>query len=159
VSLEIRTIQSNNEIHECANLMSNSKPWVTLGRTYKESILLLQDTSREVYIALIEGETVGFIIIQMQGAFRGYIPTLAIKPEFRNQEIGSSLLKFAEKRIFRETPNVFICVSSFNENAKRLYIRLGYEVVGKLRNYIISGHSEILLRKSISPLSEFQSSL
>ena len=158
MSLKIRKIQSDNEIHECANLMSNSEPWVTLGRTYKESIFLLQDTSREVYIALIEDELVGFFIIQMQGAFRGYIPTLAIKPEFRNQGIGSSLLKFAEERIFRETPNVFICVSSFNENAKRLYIRLGYKVVGELENYIISGHSEILLRKSISPLSEFQSS-
>ena len=43
MSLKIRKIQSDNEIHECANLMSNSEPWVTLGRTYKESIFLLQD--------------------------------------------------------------------------------------------------------------------
>jgi ribosomal protein S18 acetylase RimI-like enzyme len=53
----------------------------------------------------------------------------------------------------QQTANVFMCVSSFNIEAKRLYIRLGYEVVGELRDYIVAGHSEILLRKTIGPLA------
>ena len=52
------------------------------------------------------------------------------------------------------TPNVFICASSFNPAAQRLYERLGYTVVGELTDYIARGHSEILLRKTTGPLNE-----
>ena len=79
-------------------------------------------------------------------------------PEWRNRGIGTNLIRFAEKRILREAPNVFICVSSFNKGAERLYRRLGYEVVGELRDYVVAGHSETLLRKTIAPLSGFRGS-
>jgi hypothetical protein len=39
--------------------------------------------------------------------------------------------------------------------ARALYLRLGYEVVGELRDYLVRGHSEWLLRKSVGPLAEF----
>jgi hypothetical protein len=29
---------------------------------------------------------------------------------------------------------------------------MGYEVIGELKDYIVAGHSEILLRKSTGPL-------
>jgi ribosomal protein S18 acetylase RimI-like enzyme len=65
------------------------------------------------------------------------------------------LIRFAENRILGETPNVFLCVSSFNPMALRLYKRLGYEAIGELTNFIVPDHSEILLRKTIGPLVEF----
>jgi len=37
-----------------------------------------------------------------------------------------------------------------------LYERLGYEVVGELKDYIVPGHSEMLLRKTIGPLVELR---
>ncbi|WP_413038764.1 GNAT family N-acetyltransferase [Roseofilum sp. SID3] len=49
------------------------------------------------------------------------------------------MIDYAEKRIFQSTPNVFICVSSFNPGARKLYERLGYSVIGELHDYIISG--------------------
>ena len=49
-----------------------------------------------------------------------------------------------------------MCVSSFNTEAQKLYLRLGYEIVGELKDYIVAGYSEILLRKTIGPLSEFR---
>jgi len=64
-------------------------------------------------------------------------------------------MRFAGKRIFVETPNVFICVSSFNQNAQAFYKKLEYVIVGGLKDYIVSGHSEILLRKTIGPLKDF----
>jgi hypothetical protein len=66
--------------------------------------------------------------------------------------VGSALLAFAEERIFREHPNVFICVSDFNPGARRLYERLGYRLVGELADYVVAGHSELLLRKTRGPL-------
>jgi ribosomal protein S18 acetylase RimI-like enzyme len=126
-----------------------------LRRGYEASLETLSVPSKEVYLALSDDEIVGFIILNMQGAFVGFIQTVFVSPEWRGEGIGSKLLDFVEGRILSETPNVFMCVSSFNRDAQRLYRRHGYEVVGELKDYIVSGHSETLLRKTISPLSEF----
>lgn len=50
-----------------------------------------------------------------------------------------------------------MCVSSFNVAARRLYERVGYQVIGELTNYIVQGHSEFLLRKTRGPLTGFSS--
>jgi len=156
LSVEIRRLQNAVEAEKCAELMANSEPWITLRRTYEGSMKMLSDPSREVYLAVVKDEIVGFIVLIMSGAFVGYIQTVGVMPEWRDRGIGSKLLKFAEDKIFAKAPNVFMCVSSFNKKAQKLYKKLGYEVIGELKDYIVSGHSEILLRKSIAPLSEFR---
>jgi ribosomal-protein-alanine N-acetyltransferase len=155
IQIEIRQLQETAEVDTCARLMASSEPWVTLCRDYNASVKTLTDPAKEVYLAILASEIAGFIILNMHGAFIGYIQTVCVEPAWRNRGIGSRLLAFAEARIFSQAPNVFLCVSSFNEAAQRLYRRLGYEVVGELRDYIVSGHSEILLRKTVGPLSEF----
>ncbi len=155
VSIVIRRLQSTVEAESCARLMAESEPWITLGRDYAASLKLVIDPTRETYVALVEEELVGFIVLLMQGAFVGYIQSVAVMPDWRNQGVGSQLLAFAEKRIFEESPNVFICVSSFNPDARRLYRRLGYHMVGELPDYIMEGKSEILLRKTIGPRAAF----
>lgn len=156
VNPEIRELRHTDEAHECAQFMANSEPWITLRRTYDDSMEILSDPSKEVYIAVVRNEIVGFVILQMCGAFNGYIQSVGVIPQWRNRGIGSSLIKFAEDRIFGETPNVFICVSSFNKKALKLYERLGYEIIGELKNYIVPNYSEILLRKTIASLTEYK---
>ncbi len=155
-SVQIRKLSSPLETETCARLMANSEPWITLRRSYEDSLRILNDPAREVYLAMASNRILGFIVIQMNGAFVGYIQTVAVVPEWRGKGIGSRLLKYAEERIFKEFPNVFMCVSSFNKKAQNLYQRLGYQVVGELKDFIVSGHSEILLRKTIAPLTEFK---
>jgi ribosomal-protein-alanine N-acetyltransferase len=154
--IDIRQLKGADEVHLISEFMANSEPWATLKRTYEESVSMLNDPMREVYVADVGGEVAGFTILQMKGAFVGYIQTVGVFQSWRNLGIGSRLIRFAEGRIFREAPNAFICVSSFNERARRLYERLGYKVVGELTDYIIPGHSEILMRKTIAPLTEFK---
>jgi [ribosomal protein S18]-alanine N-acetyltransferase len=149
----ISRLEREADARECARLMASSEPWLTLGRSYDTSLHIIQDPTREVFILRGEGKLAGFLILCMTGAFVGYIQTICIHPDHRGQGLGSKLVTFAEQRIFRESPNVFMCVSSFNQDARRLYERLGYQVVGELTDYIVRGHSEILLRKTIGPLT------
>ena len=138
--------------------MTDSEPWRTLGRDYETSLRIVTDPVKEVYVAYAGTEIdaiAGFLILNMTGAFVGYIQTVCVAPEWRGRGLGAILISFAEERIFRETPNVFMCVSSFNTDAQRLYERLGYQRVGELADYIVAGHSEILLRKTIGPLTGF----
>ena len=156
----IRRLATDDEAWACAELMASSDPWRQLGRTLEQSYRIVQDPAREVYVALepspgADRPVAGFIVVSMRGAFVGYIQSVAVRPEWRGRGLGTALMEAAERRILRETPNVFICVSSFNAGARRLYERLGYTIVGELADYIVRGHSEILLRKTTGPLSEF----
>jgi ribosomal protein S18 acetylase RimI-like enzyme len=153
---EIGRLRHAAEAEVCARMMAKSEPWITLQRDFDTSLGMITDRSREVYLATIDGQVAGFIVLVMRGAFVGYIQSICVAPEWRGQGIGSQLMAYAERRIFSETPNAFICVSSFNRGARRLYERLGYEVIGELEDYIIRGHSEILLRKTIAPWREFR---
>ncbi|HEY5939629.1 MAG TPA: GNAT family N-acetyltransferase [Gemmatimonadales bacterium] len=155
--LAISPLQSEDEARACARLMAASEPWITLGRSYDTSLDIIGDRTREVYLARDETGLAGFVILCMTGAFVGYIQTVCIAPSRRGQGLGSRLVEFAERRILKVSPNVFMCVSSFNVDAMRLYQRLGYKVVGELTDYIVRGHSEFLLRKTVGPLAGFSS--
>ncbi|EEF59676.1 GNAT family N-acetyltransferase [Pedosphaera parvula] len=148
-------MQNIEEARIGAELMAGSEPWLTLRRDFKHAYNLLTDPSMEVYIGRVGGDVVGFVMVNMQGAFAGYIRALAVMPEWRSQGVGRQLLQYAEKRIFRESPNVFLCVSSFNPRAQAFYHRLDYECIGELKNYVIMGASEMLMRKTIGPKEAF----
>jgi [ribosomal protein S18]-alanine N-acetyltransferase len=154
--LFIRPIQGSIESEQCARMIVGEEPWVRFGTSYEASLRRMQDTSKEIYVAEFDAQVLGFVIINMRGAFIGYIQTVCVAAEQRGRGIGTKLIEWAEARIFRDSPNVFICVSSFNQNACRLYKRLGYSLVGELQNYIIEGSSELLLRKSQGAWIDFQ---
>lgn len=135
--------------------MADSEPWRTLGRGYEASRSLIADPTREVYVAEDDDGLAGFLILCTVGPFTGYLQTLCLAPGRRGQGIGTRLVAFAEERLFAISPNVFLCVSSFNDGARRLYPRLGYEYVGELRDYLVRGHSELLYRKTRGPWQEF----
>ncbi len=154
-SLAIAPLASDAEAQWCARLMSSSEPWITLGRSYADSLERMRNPDKERYVARLGSVLAGFVVLNMQGAFVGYIQTICVSPEFRNRGIGTKLVEFAEKRIFPVSPNVFICVSSFNFQARKLYERMGYKMVGALMDYVVRDHSELLLRKTTGPIAEF----
>jgi ribosomal protein S18 acetylase RimI-like enzyme len=68
----------------------------------------------------------------------GYIQTVCVRADRRGQGLGAALIQFAEERIFRDSPNVFMCVSSFNADGRRLYERLGYEQIALRRAFVVA---------------------
>jgi [ribosomal protein S18]-alanine N-acetyltransferase len=151
IACTIAPLNSETDAEACAALMARSEPWITLGRSYDACLSIVRDSTREVYLARTEAGLAGFLILCMVGPFVGYIQTICIDPGQRSRGLGSQLIDFAEQRILTQSPNVFMCVSSFNLDARRLYERKGYRVVGELTDYIVAGHSEILLRKTVGP--------
>jgi ribosomal protein S18 acetylase RimI-like enzyme len=151
-ALAIRPLGARVEAEACAQMMSATEPWITLGRDYDACLRVLLDETRERYVAREGDRLAGLLVLNLKGAFVGYIQTVCAAPGCRGRGVGTALVTFAEERIFREHRNVFICVSDFNHGARRLYERLGYRLVGELADYVVAGHSELLLRKTRGPL-------
>jgi [ribosomal protein S18]-alanine N-acetyltransferase len=157
----IRPLATADDAHWCAALMASTEPWLTLGRSYTQIRALVEAPDREVHIAIRGGRgdgerRLGCVVLVLHGAFIGYLQAIVVADNCRGQGIGSALLDFTESRIAQVSPNVFLCVSSFNTDARRLYERRNYELVGTLTNYIVTGHDELLMRKTIGPWSEFR---
>jgi ribosomal protein S18 acetylase RimI-like enzyme len=136
----------------CAGMMAVQDPWLALGMDLRQCLLAFEGSFREVYILSVGREIRGFAIIQPFGTFRGYIQTLCIHPGFQGRGYGKRLLQFSEEEIARYSPNVFICVTSTNKRAYDLYLRSGFELVGELKDFLKTGFTELLLRKSSGPL-------
>jgi ribosomal protein S18 acetylase RimI-like enzyme len=136
-----------------AGVMAASEPWLTLGRGRADALKLLRNRRKQCFVVRSQSERAGFLVLDRNGPLGGYVQTIGVAPEMRGRGIGSATLRWAEARIFKTHRNVLLCVSSFNRGAQRLYRRAGYEVVGRLRDYVVAGHDEILLRKTRGPLS------
>ena len=153
--LEIGRLNGDAEARVCAEMMASSDPWIFFGRTFEQCLARVTNPSGEVWVAREDGIARGFIILLLQGAFVGYIQVVCVAADARSRGVGSKLVAFAEERIFRQFPNVFLCVSSINPRARQLYERLGYKLVGELDDYVTRNCSEFLMRKSVGPLDEF----
>jgi ribosomal-protein-alanine N-acetyltransferase len=154
--MEIKKAHTNTELDTCALLMSSLEPFVTLNIQYEKARAGMEGDSKEVYMAIVDGQFAGFMVLMFAGVLRGYLQTLCIDPAYQGQGIGTALIRLGEERFAKEFPNVFICVSPFNMGAQKLYYRLGYEKIGELKDHIIAGADEYILRKQLCPIAEFK---
>ena len=155
VEVVIRRLQTAGEGRALARMMTESEPWLTLCRSFDDNLKLILDPAKEAYVAVAGDSALGIVLLHLHGPLNGYLQLIAVMPESRKAGIGLKLIHFAEERIFQVSTNVFLCVSSFNLRAQKLYARLGYERVGEFKDYIVAGHSEILMRKTLGPQSAF----
>ena len=157
-AIQIKPVTTLEEQQWCARLMADSEPWISLNRSFEDGMVLMQQAPDEIqaFIAMEAATPLGFVVIKLKGAFVGYIQVIAVSPEARGKGIGTLLLDHAEANIFQKSPNAFICVSSFNHRARKLYESRGYQLLGTLENYLENGFSEHLLRKTMGSINDFR---
>lgn len=121
--------------------------------TRQQMIHLLTDYNSVGLIAKVDEKIVGFIIGMIyfdRNSSVGHILTIDVLPTYRRRGIGQMLIQEMEK-IFKNK-GVRTCrleVREDNIAALRLYQKLGYEAVAKLKNYYGNFHG-IYLRKNLT---------
>lgn len=153
--MKISRLRTTGEKRAAAGSLAASDPWLALGLDLAQCSRTLSGPFRETYAVKVGGTIAGLVTIAMYGALRGYIQALFVAPGFRGRGLGETLLRFAERKIFAVSPNVFLCVSSFNKGAARFYRRLGYRRAGLLKDFFKKGSDEILMRKTTGSLRGF----
>ena len=133
-----------------AEVMAESDPWITLGRDLAACRRVCLNMDYQVFVARREQHRLGFALAHRRGVVGSpYLATLAVASEHRGYGIGTRLLRFVEQHYRPEARHLFICVSSFNPRARRLYERVGYTPVGEIQDYFIDGASELLMHKRL----------
>ena len=153
----IRQTTYSKDFTVCAKMMSATDPWITLQMDYGLCLMAFEGEFKEIYIIEYENIISGFVILQTAGTFSGYIQTICISEAFRGKGLGKMLLHYCEKRVLKFSPNLFICVSSFNKGAIKLYYEFGFKLVGELDNFVKEGYTELLLRKTVGPRVGYRS--
>jgi ribosomal-protein-alanine N-acetyltransferase len=154
---EIILTRDDNDFKKCAQMMAGTDPWVKLGIDYNQCLKAFEGEYKEVYAVKYRDDLAGFVILQVCGTFSGYIQSICISEEYRGMGIGTTVIGFCEKRILEFSPNIFICVSAFNNGAEKLYYKLGYKLVGELESFLKEGFTELLLRKTVGPRLGYRS--
>ena len=147
---EIRiAVAGESEVEWCAQVMAGADPWLAYKFSVEKCLGILRWPGSTLFIARTS-EPVGFALLHPRG-FLGcpYIAAIAVVSSLRSRGIGTHLLAFAESH-FATSRHVYLCVSSFNVSALRLYERHGYLRVGELPDFITDGFSEILMQKRLS---------
>lgn len=133
-----------------ATLMANSTPWTELNISLETCKKNCHDQEFELFVAVVNGHLAGGILIDMRGvAGSPYLKSIVVDPSFRDQNVGTQLLQFGINLCKKKSKHFFLCVSSFNHRALAWYIRMGFVKIGELKDYLVEGHSEILLYKKI----------
>jgi len=137
------------DIDWCTNLMASTEPWLTLRPGPQACEAVFHRAGCELFLARQGGTNLGFILLQSSGlAGSPYVGAIAVTAEARGRGVGSQLLAFAEQH-YSTARNIFLCVSEFNSRAIALYKRIGYEQAGLLKDYIVEGHDELIMRKRL----------
>jgi ribosomal protein S18 acetylase RimI-like enzyme len=104
-------------------------------RVYRRAMEETRRNRRLILVAEAAGQVVGQIFAQYQSTHidrwdrghTGYLYALRVRPEYRNQGIGTRLIQEAEAGLMRRgLSRAVIAVGKDNGPALRLYERLGY---------------------------------
>src|SRR5690349_19097874 len=102
----IRPLVTDAVASAWAEPTASSDAWCRRSRTLEQSYAIVRDPAREVYVALERSASsdacvAGFIVVIMQGAFVGYVQSVAVRADRRGRGLGSALIALAERRILR----------------------------------------------------------
>lgn len=103
----------------------------------------------EIFIAKKDNAVIGFMRIDLKGAFAKFplLRVIAVKDIYRNRGYGTEMLAYYEKVSKEVSDKAFLLVSEFNSNAKKLYEHLDYKEVGLIPGLYKKEYSEFLMMK------------
>jgi ribosomal protein S18 acetylase RimI-like enzyme len=141
------------EVGDCARLAEAivaMPPWTVMNYPAESMANFLAALGDNVSRFRVEvgGENAGVVSVRYPWLKGPYLELLALWPKFQGQGLGTRILGWFEQEAVRhEARNLWVCASSYNEGALRLYERHGFHRVATLPGLLIDGDDEILLRK------------
>jgi ribosomal protein S18 acetylase RimI-like enzyme len=111
--------------------------------------LAATEVGAQRYAVLVADEPAGTVVIRDPWLHGPYLHLIGLLPPFHGLGVGSRVLDWMEAEAQGRYRNLWLCVSEFNDGARRLYERHGFALAGRLDSLVFDGLTELLMRKRI----------
>ena len=106
------------------------------------------------YVAKTGDIVFGYIIFMLDQKMIGKVISIAVKPEYRKQGIATLLLEKTSIELRREgARSLLLEVRVSNVAAQLLYMKLGFEYHGYLKEYYRDGEDAYTMLKTLTPFN------
>ena len=117
---------------------------------------LLEELPEAFIVAEISGKIVGYIMCKMEHGFsnfkklgfvkKGHVVSIAVMKEYRSKGFGSALVNESVKGVkIRQCSELYLEVRCSNNDAVRLYEKLGFSIAQKLKAYYRDGEDAYVM--------------
>jgi|TARA_B100000446_G_scaffold111130_1_gene103796 ribosomal-protein-alanine N-acetyltransferase len=122
---------------------------------------LLEELPEAFIVAEISGKIVGYIMCKMEHGFsnfkklgfvkKGHVVSVAVIDEHRGKGFGSVLVNEAIKGVkIRQCSELYLEVRCSNNDAVRLYEKLGFSIIQRLKAYYRDGEDAYVMAIEIT---------
>ncbi len=102
-------------------------PYKPMGRDTRERIEREVEKQPEYWKAVYDGDRLVAIVVGTDDGRKGWINRLAVLPEYRNQGIGTRLVKLMEDEFYAKDIRIIgILIEGDNPESMRFFERMGY---------------------------------
>ena len=117
---------------------------------------ILKELPEAFIVAELEGRTIGYIMCKIEFGFsnfrklgfvkKGHVVSVAILEKHRGNGLGKALMREATTgMIGRKADEIYLEVRVSNEQAVKLYEKLGLKIKNKIRGYYRDGEAAYLM--------------
>jgi ribosomal protein S18 acetylase RimI-like enzyme len=132
-----------------AGKLATIDPWLALGYSaiHLENYLSTIDPSLHCYTIMVDNVIVGVVAVRYPWLRGAYLELIGLFPDAQRRGLGTAILDWLEQETTPWAANLWVLVSSFNDSAKRFYLRQGFRVIGDIEALVSLKSTELLLRK------------
>ncbi|MBK7540627.1 MAG: GNAT family N-acetyltransferase [Candidatus Competibacteraceae bacterium] len=133
-----------------AGEMIEMDPWRTLNYAAAplENYLSTPSPALHRYaIKVANDDIAGVVTVRYPWLKGAYLELFGFFPNQQNKGLGTAVLNWLERETESQAANLWVLVSSFNDSAKRFYLRQGFREIGAIEALVSSKSTELLLRK------------
>ena len=124
-------------------------PWLALSYSAAqlEKYLSADDPSLHRYTVIVDEMIIGVVAVRYPWLRGSYLELIGLFPDQQGKGLGAAILQWMERETKPWAMNCWVLVSSFNEAAKRFYLRQGFREIANIEALASARSSELLLRK------------
>lgn len=136
---------------DLGSTLATIDPWARAGipaERMRAFLAAAEDGARR-YQIVCASVPAGVLVVRTPWLHGPYLNLIGLVPAFHGQGIGSIALDWLDAEARGHYRNLWLCVSTFNDGARRLYERHGYRLAGVLDDLVFDGLDEHLMRKRL----------
>ena len=132
-----------------ADRLALMDPWLALSYSAAqlEKYLSADDPSLHRYTIMVDEMIAGVVAVRYPWLRGSYLELIGLFPDQQGKGLGTAILQWMEQETKPWAMNCWVLVSSFNDAAKRFYLRQGFTEIANIEALVSARSTELLLRK------------